>query len=262
MDVFSDLQRLVTTILIASPRLLIVLWMLPFLTESVMQGTLRNVFGVSLVVFTYPGIYWQLPAGGLEILPMLAIFMKEVFIGGLIGFVAAGAFWIASSIGFLIDLQRGAFVATLFTPVFRGQVSPLGSLLLQTLTVLFFISGGFLVLLNGIYSSYTFWPILDFFPNINSKLLIYIVEQFQLIAYLSIFLAMPVLIVMFLIDFIMGLINRFVPQLQVFFLSLPIKGMLAIFILIIYMGVFGNYFEEYFKQMNLIVDQLSEILNE
>ncbi len=260
MEMFSDLQRLVVTIAIASPRLLMVLWMLPFLTESVLQGTFRNVFGFSLVVFTYPGIYLQLPAGGLEVLPMLAIVFKEVFIGAIIGFVAASAFWVAASVGFLIDLQRGAFVATLFTAVFRGQVSPLGSLLLQTLTVLFFISGGFLILLNAVYSSYDFWPILDFFPNINSKLLIYIIEQFQLIAYLSIFLAMPILILMFLIDLIMGFINRFVPQLQVFFLSLPIKGALAIFILILYMNAFGNYFEEYFRQTDLVVQKLSKVL--
>jgi len=239
-----------------------VLWMLPFLTESVMQGAIRNVFGISLVAFTFPAIYLQLPEGGLEILPMLAIMTKEVFIGVFIGFVVASAFWVAASVGFLIDLQRGAFVATLFTPVFRGQVSPLGSLLLQALAVLFFISGGFLVLLNTIYSSYEFWPILDFFPNINSKLLIYIVDQFQLIAYLSIFLAMPILIIMFLIDLIMGFINRFVPQLQVFFLSLPIKGALAVFILIVYMDVFGSYFTEYFQQMNLTVQQLSKVFDE
>lgn len=236
-----------------------VLWMLPFLTESVMQGTVRNIFGISLVVFTYPGIYLQLPEGGLEILPMLAILIKEVFIGVFIGYVAASAFWVASSVGFLIDLQRGAFVATLFTPVFRGQVSPLGSLLLQTLAVLFFISGGFLLLLNAVYSSYEFWPILDFFPHINSKLLVYIVDQFQLIAYLSIFLAMPILIIMFLIDLIMGFINRFVPQLQVFFLSLPIKGALAVFLLIVYMTAFGNYFAEYFTQMDRIAQQLSKV---
>lgn len=260
MEIFSDLQRLMATVVIASPRLLMVLWMLPFLTESVMQGTIRNVFGFSLVVFTYPSIYLQLPEGGLEILPMFAIFFKEVFIGVFIGFVAASAFWVAAAVGFLVDLQRGAFVATLFSPVFRGQVSPLGSLFLQMLAVLFFISGGFLVLLNAVYSSYGFWPVLDFFPNINSKLLIFIVDQFQLIAYLSIFLAMPVVILMFLIDVIMGFINRFVPQLQVFFLSLPIKGALAIFVLILYMNAFGNYFEEYFQQMNLIVHKLTKVL--
>ena len=50
----------------------------------------------------------------------------------------------------------------------------------------------------------------------------------------TIIIAAPIIIIMFLATLGLGLVNRTAPQLNVFFLSMPIKSALGIAMLIIY----------------------------
>ncbi len=257
---FVEIQSLFLATIISLPRITMVLWMLPFLTESIFPKTIRLVFGFSLVLIALPRVAHEIPAEGLNFFFVLGIVVKEVFIGLLLGFMVSIPIWAASAMGFIIDLQRGSFIATLFTPFFRGQTSPVGIMLIQTIAVLFFSGGGFLILLNGLYGSYLMWPILEFFPKFDERLPTFFLDQLQFIVFLALTLSAPIVILMLLVDWAMGLINRFVPQLNVFFLSLPIKGALAIFILIIYANTLFGYFLDHYSMIYSIFDKLNVVL--
>jgi type III secretion protein T len=47
----------------------------------------------------------------------------------------------------------------------------------------------------------------------------------------------PVLIMMLLAEIGLALASRFTPQLQVFFLAMPIKTGIALFVLVLYIGI-------------------------
>jgi type III secretion protein T len=49
---------------------------------------------------------------------------------------------------------------------------------------------------------------------------------------------------MFLAEFALAMVSRFAPQVQVFVLAMPIKSMLAIFMLIFYASVMFPYSDE------------------
>ena len=49
---------------------------------------------------------------------------------------------------------------------------------------------------------------------------------------------------MFMVEFGLGLVGRFAPQLNVFFLAMPIKSGVAIFMLILLIGLIFEYFDE------------------
>lgn len=249
---FTDIQSAILALIISAPRIMVILWIFPSLTEAVISTTARNAVGLCLSLIVAPVVYVNLPSEGIGLGLGLAIIAKEIFVGLLIGFMIALPFWIAITMGFLIDTQRGAFMASLITPFFRGRVSPLGTLLAQALTVMFFSTGGFLILLSSLYESYIFWPVPAFFPNIGSGDFTYFTQAFNNILYFTIFLAAPIVMILFLIDLSMGLINRFVPQLNVFFLSLPIKGTIAIFVMLIYIMTLMDHFQQDFVQIPTI----------
>ena len=52
----------------------------------------------------------------------------------------------------------------------------------------------------------------------------------------------PVVIAMFLSEFGLGLVNRFAPQLNVYFLSMSLKSGVALFVLIPYIQVLFDIF--------------------
>ncbi len=260
---FAEMMQWKEPILIlalSTPRIMVAFMIIPFLNSETLPGLLRNGVVICFALLLYPLVKQQLAGEELTSVMVIGLICKEVFLGLIIGYVVAQLFWIIQSIGFLIDTQRGATMAGSLVPLFGGQTSPLGVFLMQSVTVIFFVSGGVHIFLDGIYESYQTWPILSFFPNLNIHGIKFFLKQFDLLMYFTIFLAGPVVLSMFTVELVMGLIGRFVPSLNVFFLAMPIKSALALFVLTLYVGLLMYYFTSQFKLIGIQFDTLEAIL--
>lgn len=162
----------------------------------------------------------------------LSFIPGEIIIGLLLGFCAAIPFWAVDMAGFLIDTLRGATMGTLFNPAMATQTSILGLLFSQFLCVLFFITGGFNLLLSALYDSYHYFPpgkVLLF----TSSFFDFLLTEWQMLYRLCLSFSLPAVLSMVLADLALGLLNRSAQQLNVFFLSMPIKSALALFLLLL-----------------------------
>ncbi|CNJ53299.1 EscT/YscT/HrcT family type III secretion system export apparatus protein [Yersinia aldovae] len=156
----------------------------------------------------------------------------EMLIGLLLGFCAAIPFWAVDMAGFLIDTLRGATMGTVFNPAMSVQTSILGLLFSQFLCALFFMTGGFNLLLSALYDSYHYFPpgnVLQF----NSTFFNFLLTEWQMLYRLCLSFSLPAVLSMVLADLALGLLNRSAQQLNVFFLSMPIKSALALFLLLL-----------------------------
>ncbi|KDB64396.1 bacterial export protein, family 1 domain protein, partial [Bordetella bronchiseptica B18-5 (C3)] len=66
-------------------------------------------------------------------------------------------------------------------------------------------------------------------------------------------LASPAIVAMFLAELGLALISRFAPQLQVFFLALPVKSALVLLVLVLYMATLFQYAGEILGSVGRIV---------
>ncbi|MBK8508203.1 MAG: type III secretion system export apparatus subunit SctT [Candidatus Competibacteraceae bacterium] len=165
----AELRQWLLTYSVALPRLLLALTTLPLLRRQVLPGLTRNAVVLVLAVLVLPVAATGLPAGSPSPAWLLGILLKEAFIGLVIGYVTSVLFWAVEAIGFFIDNQRGATMASSLNPLTEEQTSPFGILLSQVMTVLFFSGGGFLVYLGGLYQSYRVWPVASFYPAARSR---------------------------------------------------------------------------------------------
>jgi type III secretion protein T len=78
---------------------------------------------------------------------------------------------------------------------------------------------------------------------------------------LAVLLASPMLIALFVSELGLGLINRFAPQLNVFFLSMPIKSAVGMLVLIFYMQYLLAFIGDGFIHRMDIVNMLMEIVH-
>jgi type III secretion protein T len=85
-------------------------------------------------------------------------------------------------------------------------------------------------------------------------------SQLDVIMYGIAVLGAPMLIICFLVDFGMGMMNRFAPQLNVFFLSMPIKSGLSMVLLIIYWSVLFTVLKQGLKEQQLLLETFKELL--
>lgn len=232
-----------------APRILIAFAVLPILTEPVVPRTLRNGVVMIMSLFILPLTHEQLLSMKLDALSMLALLIKEGLLGLLLGYTLSVPFWAVKAAGFLIDMQRGVMSALFFSAMTANMVSPLGGLFSMLLTTLLLVSGGFMILLKTLYLSYQTWPIDQFFPHMTLEVASFALQQLDLLMYTSVLIAGPFIGVMFLVDFGLGMVGRFLPQLNVFLAAMPVKSGLSFFMLTLYIGFLAQYMKDGFFAM-------------
>jgi len=236
----TDLSELFTLVKVfgaSSARMFIAFTLLPVFSRQALPGMTRFGVVLALILVVMPLNLAMAPSPLPNSLGLIAIVLKESVIGLFIGFCAAVPFWILDSVGFFIDNQRGTSLASSIDPMTGSQTSPLGVLLTQTLTVLFFIGGGILIFLELLYESYKLWPVFDFFPGLPEDGVFYALSIIDHVMALTVVLAGPVIIAMFMAEFTLALISRVTPQMNVFSLEMPIKSAVGLVVLVIYIAV-------------------------
>ncbi|NJN46698.1 MAG: type III secretion system export apparatus subunit SctT [Candidatus Competibacteraceae bacterium] len=249
MNEFEELRHWLLVFTFSLPRILATFTMMPVFSRQVLPGMVRNGVAASLALFIFPVVVVDAPVSDLTLISGLGVLIKEVFIGLLIGFGVAALFWSIEAAGFFIDNQRGSTMASSLNPLTGSQTSPMGILFVQTLNVIFFVGGGLLVVLGALYTSYQLWPVFSFFPRVEWDAVPYFLGILDWIMALAVLMAAPVIIAMFLAEFALGLISRFAPQLNVFFLAMPIKSAVGIFILVLYAGILIGYYNDELKKL-------------
>ncbi len=243
-----------------APRILVAFALLPILTEPLLPSTLRNGIIMILSLFILPLTHEQLLDVKMDVMTMLTLMLKEGILGLLLGYVLSVPFWALKAAGFLIDMQRGVMSALFFSPMTNNMVSPLGNLFNIFLTTLLLVSGGFLFLLQTLFLSYQTWPIDRFFPQFTLEVASFFLQQLDVLLYTSVLIAGPFLGMMFLVDFGLGMVGRFLPQLNVFLAAMPIKSGLTFFMLTLYIGFLAEYLKEGFFRIGNNLTLLDALL--
>ena len=207
----------------------------PALTDSMIPGIARRAAVLGFSCLAIPYIHAGMPPGEPNAWLFAVAALREALIGFLIGFFAAVPFWVAENVGNFIDNQRGATMGEVYSPLSGAQVSTTGIFFTQVVSTLFFTSGAVFLLLGALYKSYAVWPVFGDFVSFAPDAPVQILGTLDAMLKTTVVISAPAIIVMFLATIGLGLVNRTAPQLNVFFLSMPVKSALGIAMLIVYL---------------------------
>lgn len=183
--------------------------------------------------------------------PFVLNIAQEVLLGTVIGF-ASNLVFVAVSMGAgMMGLQVGFRAASLFNPIFNASSAALDQFYSFLIAGLFLAIDGHHWLLLAIQRTFQVVPVGTFvFDEITTDRLIVLTSQAFVAA---IQIAFPVVGVLLLTDVGLGLIARAVPQVQIFFLSLPLKiglGLLALaFMLTVTLPMVKDYLSTTIENM-------------
>ena len=182
------------------------------------------------------------PDNGFELGVMI---VGEALIGAFIGAIPRLIFSAVDVAGMMISFQSGFAAAFMFNPAVQSQSSIIGIFLAITAGLLIFATGLHQMLILSIVDSYSLfepgvYPIMGDVANTVSTLL---AHGFRL----GFQLAAPFFLVMLGLFISMGLLARLMPQLQIFFLVLPLQIFLGITILSITLGASMLWFLDTFE---------------
>ena len=232
---YIDFHRYILAAVLAMARLGGAFAICPALSDSMIPGLARRVAVLGFAFLLLPVVMEQMPPGEPNYLMFSLVALKEALIGFLLGFFGAIPFWIAENVGNVIDNQRGATMGEVYSPLSGAQVSTLGIFFTQIVSTLFFVGGAVFVFLGAIYHSYALWPVFTPALAFNAGADALILGTLDGMIQTTVIIAAPVLILMFLATIGLGFVNRTAPQLNVFFLSMPVKSALGIAMLVLYL---------------------------
>lgn len=235
--------------------------LMPMFSARSLGGQLiRNAV---VLVMALPALPMHLDLGSalqaLTVAEWVMLVLREMVIGLLMGFCASVPFWAIDVASTIIDTVRGSSMASVLNPLLEEQSSVFGVLFTQVIAVLFLATGGFNTMLTALYESYRTLPMMEGW-HLGSALPSFIAHQWQLMLQLAIGFALPAIVVMVLVDAALGLVNRSAQQLNVFFIAMPIKSALALFVLAVGMPFGLAAFSERFASYGAIARDLLGLL--
>jgi len=217
-------------------------WIAPFLGGRLVPASVKAVLALALALCLAPQplTETQVLARGAPLLQG-AVLIKETLVGATLGFVVAVVFHAAEAAGRLADFARGAGLVEALAPRADESSSPLGTLYLQLCLVLFISLGGHRLFITALGASYQSLPLLGFPTEAGLRgLALFCCRVTADLVLIAVTLAAPVLAALFLADLTLGLINRFVPQVNVYFLAMPAKAALGIAVLVLAVGLIAG----------------------
>ena len=164
-----------------------------------------------------------------------SILILECFIGFSIGYVSNLIVNILQMAGSLIDVQGGFSMAQVFDPTTQSQVT-LVSQFLMLVGMLFFILNDFHVeFLEIIIDSFTFIPIGSTLEV--SSIISLVIKGIGI----AVCIALPVIGVIFVIDIILGISAKTMPQLNLFSVGYIVKIFVTLILMYVYILVINKF---------------------
>jgi flagellar biosynthesis protein FliR len=172
----------------------------------------------------------------------LLLLAKEFMFGGVIAVFVLVVFQSLTAAGAIIDLARGASMATMLEPLTKQQNSVMGVFLLQLGVVAFVSAGGYGLLVEAFARSLTVLHPASPLPDalLDQRGLTSLIGLGGVLLSTAVRFAAPVIALTFLIDLSLATLGRFAPQVQVFFLGHTLKAWLGIFATLLALTAIGE----------------------
>lgn len=252
----AQFSSTVLPFLLTIPRIAAVFIVLPLFGKRTLHGIIRNEFIIVLALFVYPmvlpGETSLGPTGPLY----FVIALKETLIGILFGFFVGTFFWVAENVGYLIDLQTGSQNLQVFDPMSEHEDGPTAGFMLQFVIALTLAGGGLLTILDMLFESYRIWPIFEVTPSFDAMFVDTVAARADTLLSMTVRFAAPIIILLLLIELGLGVLNRFSEHMDVYNLAMPIKSMVAFFVLMLFLSFVYDSLRGFFGADNEALELL------
>jgi flagellar biosynthetic protein FliR len=207
------------TLLLVSARILA--WMLfaPPIATGGVPLPVKTILSVGLALAMVPQARAHAPAA--EVVPMAGALLEQVLIGAALGFLTRLLFTAVEAAGGMLDLFGGFSLSAAYEPLMTTTTSVYGRFYGLLCTTLIFATNAHLLIFQGFLRTFAAIP-LDGTLSLGrlSEMLTHVVTE-MFVSALQI--AGPLIVVLFIADIALGVLNRIAPQLNAFSMSFPVK---------------------------------------
>ena len=205
---------------LALTRILAMIIHVPVLGGTSIPTQIKLGLGVILAVVLIP---WQPLPPDAQVIGLFGFTVavgREILIGTLAGFAAALTFAAIQIAGEAMGLESGFASSHVFNPAMSDSGSSYHQLFILLTTIYFLIINGHHMFIIAMARTFQVLPVNSPLPSSSLQSLMLMTSQ---LITSGIQLALPIMAALIMTDLTLGLLARVAPQVQVYFLGLPVK---------------------------------------
>lgn len=250
MEELINLYTNIDIFLLIFCRIVCGLIFLPIVEETKIPPLALAGISVALSIITTLTTNMARPIYNPTLIGFGILIVKECLIGIIIGFGIKIFFQVYLFVGMLLGMQSGMSMSQAYDPSTGTQVPIIGRFYMLGFSVIFILSGGYEWFIKTLIESFTMIPINQavFRPQLTTT----IIDAISNYWIVSFKLAMPIIGVLLIIDWGLGILARTVPQMNMFVIGIPLKMLVLFFLLIVTIGLFPVF-------NDIIIDHLVNI---
>ena len=228
----------------------------PVLADGSVNVRVRLLLALTASFAMYPALMDKIPPLPNATGVLVGMIFSELLIGILMA-IGARLFMSAMTVaGDVLSYMAGLQAATLFDPQSNSQTTAPALLLSMVGLMIVLLLNLHLQMIQAIHDSYTILPVgqLPHMADTAQAIIKVVADMFLL----GVKLATPVIAVGFLTYMAFGLLNRLVPQVQAFFISMPVTIAFGLFVLGLAMSSMITLFGDELTSHAILFNQSTE----
>ncbi|WP_420549427.1 flagellar biosynthetic protein FliR [Curvivirga sp.] len=223
-----------------------VLMQMPAIGETYISPRIRLMFGMMLTLIVTPVVRDGLPAMPDSILLILLLLLAEILIGVFIGSIMRIVILTMATTGAVMSFVSGFAAAQAFNPMLQGQGALHTVVLTLTATAVILATDTHHLLIMATVDSYQLFnpgevPILEDFSQTIART---VARSFVV----GVQFASPFLLGAIIYNSLLGLLARLMPNLQIFFVAMPLQILLGIILFALIISSVILWFMRYFTE--------------
>lgn len=226
----QSLALWVQMMLLASVRLGVGLAMTPLFSAFGMPMIVRLLFVLMMAGLAVQAPHAIAPQTSLDMAYVLPAFGQELVMGLVLSMGVHSAFAAFAIAGRLIDTQLGFTLGAVLDPVFKGHSAVLSGGLGSLAVVLFFVGEAHQLVLTGYFRTFELLPVgqpLDWAAWLP------LAQAAGGMFSIGFLMAAPVVVALWLADVVVAVVARNMPQMNLLFISMPLKVLLGLFVMVV-----------------------------
>lgn len=243
----------VDVLLLIMARVLAFVWVLPIKEETKLPR--MAVAGFSLCIAF--SVYFQVDVNATYYTQTLLSFtlaiIKEIIVGLIIGFVVKIYFQVFAFVGTLLSMQGGLSMSMVMDPSSGIQSTTIGRIYTLGFTALFMVSNGYHWLIHTFIDAFDIIPING--AVFRTDIVGTVIEMIAGYLEIGLKLSLPIVAIIIIIDFAMGIMAKSVPQINMFVVGIPLKMIIMFLLMVMTVQMIHEY-------SFVIVEALTNTINE
>lgn len=244
----SFLPEIAAVFILMFSRLGTMMMIMPALGETSIPARIRLTIALAMTMVLYPVGAKYYPANLTADLPrLIQLFAGELVIGAAVGLCAKLITHALQTAGVIMASQSGMSFAIGTDVANSGQQGALFGNYLSILGItLVFVTDSHYLVIQALHDSFTMFPPGQWLPvgDFAQMAIQTVAEVFSIAVRMS----APFIVVGIVFYFGLGLLNKLMPQMQIFFIAMPMNITIGLALLVVLLGALMTFYMDHFQQ--------------